>query len=49
MTEYNKPNICYCKFCNKICKSNNSLIQHEIRCKNNPNRKVQNNIVIVPY
>lgn len=45
MTEYNKPNICYCKFCNKICKSNNSLIQHEIRCKNNPNRKVQNNIV----
>lgn len=27
-----------CKFCNKECKNSNSLTQHEIRCKNNPNR-----------
>ena len=25
-----------CKFCNKECKNRNSLSQHEIRCKNNP-------------
>lgn len=27
-----------CKYCNKECKNLNSLKQHEIRCKNNPNR-----------
>lgn len=27
-----------CKFCGKECKNKNSLIQHEIRCKNNPSR-----------
>lgn len=27
-----------CKYCNKECKNKNSLIQHEIRCKLNPNR-----------
>ena len=27
-----------CKFCGKLCKSTNSLIQHEIRCKDNPRR-----------
>ena len=27
-----------CKFCNKQCKNTNSLIQHEMRCKSNPNR-----------
>ena len=27
-----------CKFCNKECKNKNSLAQHEIRCKLNPNR-----------
>lgn len=27
-----------CKYCNKICKNKNSLAQHEIRCKSNPNR-----------
>lgn len=27
-----------CRFCNKKCKNSNSLTQHEIRCKNNPNR-----------
>lgn len=29
-----------CKYCNKECKNINSLIQHEIRCKDNPNRKL---------
>lgn len=27
-----------CKYCNRECKNKNSLIQHEIRCKLNPNR-----------
>ena len=27
-----------CKYCNKECKNKNSLAQHEIRCKNNPNK-----------
>jgi len=26
-----------CKYCNKLCKNNNSLAQHQIRCKENPN------------
>jgi len=29
----------FCKFCKKECKNKNSLIQHELRCKENPNRK----------
>lgn len=28
----------FCKFCGKECKSKNSLVQHEIRCKLNPNK-----------
>lgn len=28
----------YCQYCNKKCKNLNSLRQHEIRCKQNPNR-----------
>lgn len=28
-----------CKFCGKECKSKKSLAQHELRCKNNPDRK----------
>lgn len=28
----------FCKFCNKECKNKNSLRQHEIRCKNNPQK-----------
>lgn len=28
-----------CKFCGKECKNKNSLVQHELRCKDNPNRK----------
>ena len=27
-----------CKYCGKECKNNNSLAQHEIRCKFNPNK-----------
>lgn len=29
-----------CKYCNKECKNKNSLAQHEIRCRLNPNRLV---------
>lgn len=32
-----------CQFCGKLCKNSNSLKQHEIRCKNNPNRISINN------
>lgn len=32
-----------CKFCGKECKNLNSLTQHEIRCKENPNRRAFNN------
>ena len=33
-----------CKYCGKECKNKNSLAQHEIRCKENPNRiKIVNN------
>lgn len=27
-----------CQYCNRECKNKNSLIQHEIRCKSNPDR-----------
>lgn len=27
-----------CKYCSKLCKHKNSLAQHEIRCRENPNR-----------
>jgi hypothetical protein len=30
--------IYYCKFCNKPCVGKNSLVQHEIRCKENPDK-----------
>ena len=26
-----------CKYCGRICKNKNSLRQHEVRCKSNPN------------
>lgn len=29
-----------CRYCGKECKHKNSLAQHELRCKQNPNRKV---------
>lgn len=39
--DFNRPNDnCYCKFCNKKCKNLNSLRQHEVRCKNNPDKIV---------
>lgn len=38
MNNYSSPKILYCKYCNKLCTSNNSLVQHEIRCKSNPDR-----------
>ena len=30
--------VCKCKYCGKICKNKNSQVQHEVRCKSNPNR-----------
>lgn len=37
--QYNdKTNICNCQYCKKECKGKNALIQHEIRCKENPNK-----------
>lgn len=38
MDNFNKSQKLYCKYCNRECKSLNSLKQHEIRCKENPNR-----------
>lgn len=38
MNNFNKEQILHCKYCNKICHSINSLKQHEIRCKENPNK-----------
>ena len=35
-----------CKYCGKECKNKNSLAQHEIRCKLNPNKiKVVSNFI----
>lgn len=34
----------YCKFCNNKFQSTNALIQHEIRCKENPNRTAYQNL-----
>ena len=34
----------FCQYCGKQCKNLNSLKQHELRCKENPNRKCCNNI-----
>lgn len=35
---FHRPQILYCEYCNKECHNQNSLIQHEIRCKKNPNK-----------
>lgn len=32
----------FCKFCHKECKNKNSLVQHELRCKENPNVDINN-------
>lgn len=37
--EFNKLTTQYCRYCNKECHSINSLKQHELRCKENPDRK----------
>ena len=38
-SEFNKLTTQYCRYCNKECHSINSLKQHEVRCKENPDRK----------
>lgn len=36
----------YCKYCEKECKNKNSLAQHEIRCKSNPDKiEVKSNFI----
>lgn len=38
--------IYYCQYCGKECKNKLSLIQHEIRCKENPNKlKIVSNFI----
>ena len=37
-SEFNRQETLYCKYCHKECHSLNSLKQHEIRCKENPDR-----------
>ena len=34
----------FCDFCNKKCKSYNSLIQHRLRCPKNPDRRSYDNL-----
>jgi len=41
---YNLPNPQNCSYCNKLCKNLNSLKNHELRCKSNPNRRAFNNL-----
>lgn len=36
--DYLKEAVYYCQFCSKYCHNRNSLRQHEIRCKYNPNK-----------
>ena len=33
-----------CIYCGRVCKNKNSLVQHEIRCPQNPNRKDYNKL-----
>lgn len=42
MSDYNKVQVLYCKWCDKGCKSRNSLLNHERLCKSNPNRATAN-------
>lgn len=44
VSNFNKPQIQYCQYCGKECKNTNSLKQHEVRCRENPNRKAFNNL-----
>lgn len=41
ISEYNRPQECFCSFCGKLCKNLNSLKNHEKRCKNNPDKLSQ--------
>jgi hypothetical protein len=34
----NQKEIYYCQYCGKECFGKNSLVQHEVRCKNNPEK-----------
>lgn len=43
-SNFNKPNIQYCRYCGRECHNLNSLKQHECRCKNNPDRKSYNHL-----
>lgn len=43
-SEFNRQETLYCKYCHKECHSLNSLKQHEIRCKENPERISCNNL-----
>jgi hypothetical protein len=36
--KYSVPISLDCQYCNKLCKNVNSLRQHEVRCKDNPNK-----------
>lgn len=36
--KYPIPSFMDCQYCNKLCKNANSLRQHEVRCKENPNK-----------
>lgn len=38
-----------CKFCGRVCKSKNSHTQHEIRCKENPNRSTECGKILTDY
>lgn len=38
MNGYNDKQLLYCKFCSKECHSRNSLLNHQKRCKDNPER-----------
>ena len=51
--EFNdKSKIYYCEYCNKECFGKNSLIQHQLRCSNNPNKidcYIPNNVGKIPW
>lgn len=39
----------FCRYCNKQCKNLNSLKQHELRCKFNPNHLAYNNSMLTSH
>lgn len=43
-SKFNELSVQYCRYCGKECKSLNSLKQHECRCRENPDRRCQNNL-----